>query len=99
MDLYAVLGVSSAASADEIERAYRRLARRFHPGLNPGDAQAAERYKQIEHAYRILADNEQRQLYDRGAVHAETLAETVTTVSFTGFDFSAAAEGTSAGTF
>ena len=50
---------------DEVERAYRGLARRYHPGLNPGDREAAERYRQVEHAYRILADRAQRQAYDR----------------------------------
>lgn len=100
MDLYEILGVSSAASADEIERAYRRLARRHHPGLNPGDRQAEERYKQIDQAYRILADREQRLAYDRGPAAAHPAqVDSLTTVSFAGFDFSAAAEGTSAGTF
>ena len=57
MDLYRLLGLNRAASADEIERAYRRLARRYHPGVNPGDRVAEEMYRQIQHAYAVLAEN------------------------------------------
>jgi molecular chaperone DnaJ len=97
VDLYTLLGLSRAASADEIERAYRRLARRYHPGINPGDARAEETYRQIQYAYSVLADLEQRREYDRGA--SRTNAQTETAVSFEGFDFSAPAEGPLAATF
>ena len=55
MDLYALLGVSRNATADAIERAYRRLARRYHPGVNPGDRDAEEMFRQVRQAYDVLA--------------------------------------------
>jgi len=99
MDFYTVLGVTRAASADEIERAYRRLARRYHPGVNPGDRVAEDLYRQILQAHAVLADVEQRQAYDRGSRPAPRAPEATTTVSFAGFDFSAPADGPSAATF
>ena len=56
MDLYIVLGVQQGASESEIKRAYRRLARRFHPDINPGDQTAAARFRQILEAYETLID-------------------------------------------
>jgi molecular chaperone DnaJ len=97
MDLYRLLGVNRAASADEIERAYRRLARRFHPGINPGDRVAEEMYRQIQQAYDVLTDLERRREYDRGMARGPVKVETA--VSFEGFDFSAPAEGPLAATF
>ena len=98
MDLYGVLGVSRAATAGEIERAYRRLARRYHPGVNPGDAVAQHMYECIGQAYRVLVDPERRQQYDRaGQVASAPTAQT--SVFFEGFDFSAPAEGPVAATF
>src|SRR5215471_14872141 len=99
MDLYSLLGVTRSASADEIERAYRRLARRYHPGINPGDRVAEDVYRQILEAYGILGDAERRRDYDRGGHPAATVSVAATTVSFEGFDFSAPAEGASAATF
>jgi molecular chaperone DnaJ len=98
MDLYDLLGVGRAATAGEIERAYRRLARRYHPGINPGDRVAEEMFRQIQRAYAILVDMEQRRDYDRGAGPAPVEALTAS-VSFEGFDFSAPAEGPLAATF
>jgi molecular chaperone DnaJ len=99
MDFYALLGVTRAASAADIDRAYRRLARRYHPGVNPGDRAAAERYQHLQEAYAVLADADRRRKYDRGAP-SEVPASTVTaTVAFEGFDFSRAAEGPVAATF
>ncbi|HEX6988314.1 MAG TPA: molecular chaperone DnaJ [Bacillota bacterium] len=64
-DYYEVLGVGRDASAEEIRRAYRRLARRYHPDANPGDAQAAERFKEVKEAYDVLSDAGKRAAYDR----------------------------------
>jgi molecular chaperone DnaJ len=98
MDLYHLLGVTRAATAGDIERAYRRLARRYHPGINPGDRVAEEMFRQIQRAYDILANLDQRREYDRGA-QVSAPASVDASVSFEGFDFSAPAEGPLAATF
>ena len=64
-DLYAVLGVSRNASPEEIKKAYRKLARRHHPDVNPGSKAAEERFKEISQANDILSDPEKRKLYDQ----------------------------------
>jgi molecular chaperone DnaJ len=98
MDLYALLGVTRAASAGEIERAYRRLARRYHPGVNPGDGMAEAMFRQVQHAFTVLGDLEQRRAYDRG-MRAPARVSAEVSVSLEGFDFSAPASGAEAATF
>lgn len=63
-DFYAVLGVSASASQDEIKKAYRKLAKKYHPDANQGDAKAAERFKEISEAYNVLGDADKRKQYD-----------------------------------
>src|SRR5690242_2300529 len=63
--LYDTLGVSKSASADEIKKAYRKLARQYHPDRNPGDAAAEERFKEVQTAYDVLSDDDKRKAYDR----------------------------------
>jgi DnaJ-class molecular chaperone len=65
---YQVLGVKPDASADDIRKAYRKLAKQFHPDLNPGKAEAEDRFKSISAAYDLLSDAEKRGRYDRGEI-------------------------------
>jgi len=69
-DLYSVLGVQKTASAGDVTKAYRKLAKKLHPDLNPGDKAAEEKFKEVSHAYSILKDPEQRGKFDRGEIDA-----------------------------
>lgn len=66
---YDILGVSKKASSDEIKSAYRRLAKQYHPDLHPGDAAAAEKFKEINEANEILSDAQKRAAYDYELEH------------------------------
>jgi DnaJ-class molecular chaperone len=63
-DYYAILGVPRTATADEIKKAYRKLARQHHPDVNPGDVAAEEKFKELNEAYEVLSDADKRQRYD-----------------------------------
>lgn len=69
-DPYTVLGVTRSASADDIKKAYRKLAKQYHPDLKPGHAANEERFKEISAAYTLLSDAEKRARYDRGEIDA-----------------------------
>jgi molecular chaperone DnaJ len=69
-ELYKTLGVSKKATDEEIKKAYRKLARQYHPDRNPEDAEAEERFKEISAAYDVLGDPEKRKEYDEGGVFA-----------------------------
>ena len=64
-DYYDVLGVGRNADAKEIKRAYRKLAKKYHPDMNPGDKNAEQKFKEITEAYNILSDDEKKKLYDQ----------------------------------
>src|ERR1700732_7632 len=95
-DYYKTLGVSREADADEIRKAYRKLARKYHPDLNPGDKAAEERFKEVQEAYDILSEPKKRQMYDQYGFYSENGvpggagpgAGPQPNMDFGGFDFS-----------
>lgn len=70
-DPYEVLGVAQSASQDEIKRAYRALAKKLHPDVNPGDAAVEQQFKEVSAAYKLLSDPDQRRQYDSGEINAD----------------------------
>jgi molecular chaperone DnaJ len=97
MDFYVILGVNRHASVIDVKRAYRRLARKFHPDINPGDQAAAARFRQISEAYQTLSDPDRRRRYDMLGHQPDRDGEA--TLGFEGFDFSAAVHANQQSTF
>ena len=64
-DYYEVLGISKGASEDEIKKAYKKMARKYHPDLNPGDKEAEEKFKEVNEAYEVLSDANKKARYDQ----------------------------------
>src|SRR5438105_2487046 len=93
-DLYIILEVGRTASVNDIKRAFRKLARRYHPDINPGDRHAEDRFKRITEAYDILSDPLKRQFYDINGFYTDGVLESQSGepgwgFSFQGFNFSA----------
>ena len=105
-DYYELLGVPRKASAKDIRAAFRKLARKYHPDLNPGDKAAEEKFKQLQEAYDVLSDTKKRQMYDQYGFYSENAPppgygggphgeEPGVNFDFGGFDFGGAGGGTS----
>ena len=97
MDLYVILGVERSASASELKRAYRRLARKYHPDINPGDRETEVVFRRLTEAYETLIDPERRQDYDAHGLPVSRPPEGE--IAFEGFDFSGASIGDAASSF
>ncbi|MBZ5607009.1 MAG: molecular chaperone DnaJ [Acidobacteriia bacterium] len=96
-DYYGTLGVSRDAKADDIRKSYRKLARKYHPDLNPGDKAAEDRFKKVQEAYDVLSDAKKRQVYDQYGFYSDNIppggpgagaGEHGPGMGFGGFDFS-----------
>src|ERR1700740_1761644 len=72
-DYYELLGVPRKASVKDIRTAFRKLARKYHPDLNPGDKSAEEKFKQLQEAYDVLSDSKKRQMYDQYGFYSENM--------------------------
>jgi molecular chaperone DnaJ len=100
-DYYKVLGIKRDAKPDEIKKAYRRLARKYHPDVNPGDKGAEERFKQMSEAFDVLSDPKKRPIYDRFGEYSDNLANSAANAGpsatrgapfdFSGFDWASTA--------
>lgn len=93
-DYYETLGVARTADAEEIRKAYRRLARKHHPDLNPGDKAAEDRFKKVQEAYDVLSDEDKRKIYDQYGFYSDNIPPNgpgggaAGGPNFGGFDFS-----------
>src|SRR6266850_3410113 len=111
-DYYELLGVPRKASAKDIRTAFRKLARKYHPDLNPGDKSAEEKFKQLQEAYDVLSDSKKRQMYDQHGFYSDNFnpgaappqgggdEDAAVNFDFGGFDFGGSGgEGAGAGSF
>jgi molecular chaperone DnaJ len=108
-DYYELLGVVRKASAKDIRTAFRKLARKYHPDLNPGDKSAEEKFKQLQEAYDVLSDSKKRQMYDQYGFYSDNLppggpsgaggpgGEQDVNFDFGGFDFGGGSGATGGG--
>lgn len=103
-DYYNILGLKNDAGADDIKKAYRRLARKFHPDVNPGDKTAEDKFKEVQEAYDVLSDEKKRKVFDKFGYYADNLdpdspfagatsAGGGVNYDFSGFDFSGGSSG------
>src|SRR6266446_4863192 len=111
-DYYELLGVPRKAGAKDIRNAFRKLARKYHPDLNPGDKSAEEKFKQLQEAYDVLSDSKKRQMYDQHGFYSDNFRpgaappggggedDAAVNFDFGGFDFGGSGgEGAGAGSF
>src|SRR5262245_53646939 len=106
-DYYELLGVPRKATAKDIRAAFRKLARKYHPDLNPGDKAAEEKFKQLQEAYDVLSDSKKRQMYDQYGFYSENVptgdygpgagGDSNVNFDFSGFDFGGGAPGSPSG--
>lgn len=110
-DYYNILGIKKDAKADEIKKAYRRLARKFHPDVNPNDKSAEDKFKEIQEAYDVLSDEKKRKVFDRFGYYADNLdinssygagassSSGASNFDFSGFNFEPGGSGSSSSSF
>ena len=93
LDFYVILGVERSATVSQVKQAYKRLARRYHPDINPGDRESEAFFRLVARAYETLFDPGRRDDYDMNVIPVS--GQPASTVEFQGFDFSSAGSETS----